>query len=101
MKPTYIVMTSGVHSPTGSGFWGRYRSVAVVLVEDANVQPKMISKRAKGVIKIVRHWGPQSVGKTERCAFAVAMREAETLAAAALNARAMLRDHGVKTEGRS
>lgn len=72
----YIVMTSSAHMP--SSCMGRYKNVAIVEVENENTVPKMISERARGVVRIVRHYGPQSVGKTARCAFERALREARS-----------------------
>lgn len=57
---------------------GPYRNVAVVEVE-AGAEPKMISTRARGVRRIVRHYGPQSVGKTDRCAYRRTLAEAAEL----------------------
>jgi hypothetical protein len=41
----------------------------------------MISERAKGCHRIVETWESRNIGKTDRCAFRVALREAEELAA--------------------
>lgn len=77
----FIVMTSSAAIPgTGMGrSYGRYRDVAVVEVEDGT-QPKMISKRAKGVVRIVRVWKRQFVGKTLDCAYHRALGQAQALA---------------------
>lgn len=58
---------------------GRYKNVAVLEVE-AGAAPKMISERSKGVVRIVVHYGPQNVGKTERCAYERTLRHAKNLA---------------------
>ncbi|MCS3727240.1 hypothetical protein [Bradyrhizobium betae] len=63
----WIVMTASGQMP--SRCKGRYRRVAVVEIEEAGIVPKMISERAKGVRRIVRDYGPKSVGKTEACAY--------------------------------
>lgn len=59
---------------------GVYKRIAIVETVSAE-RPKMISERTKGVIRIVRSWERLHVGKTERCAYARAMREAEGLLA--------------------
>ena len=74
----YVVMTSSAHMP--SSCWGVYRNVAVVEVAEGCLYPAMISERARGVVRIVRHYGPQNVGKSERCAFQRTMREPNALA---------------------
>lgn len=74
----YIVMTSAAKMPQCC--WGRYRNVAVVEVEDINVRPTMISMRALNVIRIVKHFGPQSVGKTKACAYERTLVEAYRMA---------------------
>jgi hypothetical protein len=78
----WIVMTSSAHMPNSC--WGRYRNVALVLLRDGGLPPKIITDRAKGVAKLI-HLGHHHVGKTSRCAYARALTEAETRAAA-LNA---------------
>ena len=75
-----IVMTSSAHVAGTARRFGRYRNVAVVEVE-AGAQPAMISERARGVVRIVRHFGTCSVGKTERCEYRRALAEAEALVA--------------------
>jgi len=75
----YIVMTSAARMPNSC--WGIYRNVAVVEIDQhmtARGQlPKMISRRAKGVLALY-HMGRLNVGYTERCAYAKAVKEAET-----------------------
>lgn len=73
----FVVMDSAARMP--SKCWGRYRRVAVVEIERGAV-PKMISSRARGVVRIVKTW--------ERChaqgmetAFSRAMEDAQMLAA--------------------
>jgi hypothetical protein len=74
----YTVMTSSAKMPASCK--GRYRNVAVVEWDGATY-PKMISERARGVVRVIRHYGALSVGKTERCAYRRAVREAEVLVA--------------------
>ena len=77
---TWIVMTSCAAVP-GSWTWKHeYRNVALVrLTQEYTAKgliPKMISDRAKGVLRII-HMGHYPVGKTERAAFQRAYAEAE------------------------
>jgi len=78
MRTEYIVKTSAAKMPRSC--WGRYVRVAVLEVE-AGTEPAMISERARGVVRIVETWERLSVGKTNRCAAARAVAEAEALAA--------------------
>jgi hypothetical protein len=78
MTTQLIVMTSSARVAGKARRFGTYRNVAVVEVE-AGSQPAMISERARGVVRIVQHFGALSVGSTERCAYARALREAESL----------------------
>ena len=64
----YIVMTSSAQV-RGKAKFGRYRNIAVVEVKDGHPTPAMISARARGVVRIVRHYGSCSVGTTERCQY--------------------------------
>ena len=75
---TYVIRTSAAHMPNSCK--GVYRRVAVLEVEDG-VVPKMISPRAKGVRRVVRTWERLNVGSTERCAYRIALAQAEALAA--------------------
>lgn len=56
-----------------------YRNVAVLEVEPG-AAPKMISERARGVVRIIAHYGPQNVGKTKRCAYERTLAKAKNLA---------------------
>lgn len=76
-KTEYAVVTSSARMPLSC--WGRYRRVAVVCKIEGSV-PKMISDRARGIVEIVRDYGPQHEGSTERCAYERALIEAEDLA---------------------
>ena len=79
MATEYVVLTSSAHVKGKARQFGRYRNVAVC--EVTGCYPKMISKRARGMVSIIRHWGACSVGKTERCQYRRALREAEALKA--------------------
>jgi hypothetical protein len=72
----YVVCTSQAKMPQSC--WGKYRRVAVIETTDGIV-PKMISERARGVVRIVETWERLHVGG-DRSAYAVAMREAADLA---------------------
>lgn len=73
----FIVQTSAAKMPASC--WGRYRRVAVLEVEGP-VIPKMLSERAKGVVRVVKIWDKLYAGKTDRCAFQKACAEAQALA---------------------
>ena len=74
----YIVMTSTAQMP--SSVRSPYRRVAVVETDlPEGAEPKMISERARGVIRIVETWERQFVGATEKCAYQRALSEAEAL----------------------
>lgn len=72
----FSVMTAAAAMPRSC--WGTYRRVAVV-EHLPGVVPAMISERARGVVRVVETWEKCNVGKTERSAYAVALREAEAL----------------------
>jgi hypothetical protein len=74
----YIVTESAAHMP--SSCWGRYRRIAVLEVEDHVTHVKMISLRARGVIRVVRTWEKRADGLTERSAAGRARTEAIKLA---------------------
>jgi len=79
----YIVMTSSAKMP--ASVKSRYRNVAVVET-DGEGTPLFIGERARHLVRIVHHYGPKSVGKTDRCAFQVALADA-IATAAELNAK--------------
>ena len=73
----YVVAESAACMP--SSCWGRYRRVAVLEMADGAPAPKMISERARGVVRVVRTWEKRADGLTERCAAARARVEAAAL----------------------
>ena len=75
--PHAIVMTSSAKMP--GSVRHPYRNVAVVLVEGDN-RPAMISAKARGVVRIVHHFGPQCVGKTAKCAYQRTLVKAQRMA---------------------
>ena len=83
----WIVMTSAAHMPSSCS--GQYKNVALVQLNQhytaRNMVPKMISERARGVLR-VRHYGHHNVGKTARSAFYRVLAEAERHAAELNNA---------------
>lgn len=76
MKTEFIVQTAAACMP--SSCWGRYRRVAVLEVVKG-VEPKMISARARGVVRVVQTWERRHVGLTERGAYQRAVAEAQDL----------------------
>jgi len=78
-KTQYIVKTAAAAMPNKC--WGEYRRVAVLEV-DVGVEPSMISERARGVHRVVATWERLNVGKTEKCAYARAIKDAEEMASA-------------------
>lgn len=72
--PRFIVMVAAAKMP--SSCMGQYKRIAIVET-DMVTMPKMISNRANGVVRIVQTWDRLSVGKTKRCAYAVALAEAK------------------------
>lgn len=80
MTTRFIVKSSAARMPPNC--WGTYRRVAVLEVLADALEPRMISQRARGVVAVVRTWERRSVGRTDRCAYQVAMRDAAELAAA-------------------
>ena len=79
---TAIVVTKSASMP--SSCKGHYRKVYVVdLSPDAAALgyiPPQVRQGGKHIISIVRDLGPHNVGKTDRCAFARAVKEAEQIA---------------------
>lgn len=79
---TYMVLTATENMP--SSCWGRYGRVAVVEVDESKLRdgdtcPRMISERAKGVVRIVAQWRRLNIGTTARCAYHSARSEADAL----------------------
>ena len=78
----FIVQTAIASMP--SSCKGYYRRVAVLEVEDGVTSVKMISPRAKGLVRIVATW-EKCHAAGENTAYARALADAEEMAAA-LNA---------------
>lgn len=76
----FVVMTSSAHVRGKARKYGQYRNVAVVQT-DGEAIPAMISDRARHMVRIVRHFGSRSVGKTPRCQYHQTLAWAETVAA--------------------
>ncbi len=79
MNTHYIVQTAAAHMPNSC--WGNYGKVAVLEVDEGVEQVAMISERARGCHRIVSLWDRLNIGKTDRCAFRQAIKEAEEEAA--------------------
>jgi hypothetical protein len=75
---TFVVLDKAAKMP--GTCWGIYRRVAVLEVTQGAI-PAMISRRARGVVRVVATWERCNVGKTDRCAFSKARAEARALAA--------------------
>ncbi len=74
----YRIQTAAARMP--GSCWGRYGKIGVVEVEAGYEKPiKMISDRARGVVRVVRIWDRLHMGTTQRCAYARAMAEARRL----------------------
>jgi len=75
---TYKVMTAS--TTPSSNCWGTYRRVGIVELEPGyNGVPKMISERAKGVVRVVETWENLNVGITDRCAYRRALATAQEI----------------------
>lgn len=77
--PRYIVKTARARMP-GSCWSGMsyYRTAILRLVDGAKASDvTMISERARAVEEVVEEWGPSYSGKTDRCAHARDVAEAE------------------------
>jgi hypothetical protein len=61
----------------------------LLIVVRARRLPLWISTRCKDVYRVLRDYGPQSVGKTERCAYQKAIKAAEQFAEEWNNSRSM------------
>jgi len=77
MKTKYIIKSVSACMPASC--WGRYGKIAVLEVEAGLTDVSMCSERATGVVRVVEIWDRLSMGKTDRCAYAVAMAEAQSL----------------------
>ena len=73
----YVIKVSSAKMP--SSCWGKYQHVAVMEMEDDAPYPKMISKRAKGCVRVVKLWPKRFLGISEKCAANVAKYAAEEL----------------------
>lgn len=76
----YVIRTSSAQCPSSWTWTHERRRVAVLEVERGAV-PAMISKRARGVVRVVETWERCYVGRTARCQYQRAIAEAEALVA--------------------
>lgn len=75
----FVVRVSRARMP--SSCWGTYYRVAVLDMTPDAPEPKMISERARGCVRIVRTWEKCRDGSTPKCAVNRAIRGANLLAA--------------------
>jgi hypothetical protein len=91
---SWIVMTSKACMP--ASVRSPYRNVAIVKLTPeyaaADKRPAMISTRARGVA-VLKHRGHHFVGRTDRCAYRIALAEAEAEVAILNLAEAGRREH--------
>ena len=73
----YIVQTAAAKMP--SSCKGEYRRVAVLEVKNGVKKASFISVISKDVKRVIRVWERLNVGTSDRCAYAVALKEAEAL----------------------
>lgn len=85
MTTKFIVMEAASATPASwkwSGGPRGYRRIALVEVDPKMVgRPKMISPRAKGVVRILEIWDRLYEGKTEKCEYRQTLSYARRLAA--------------------
>jgi len=78
----HVVMTSSAKMP--SSVRAAYVNVAVVQLNQEytanNWRPKMISERARGVLRVIRLGHYPAAGKTDRSGYQQAMKRANELA---------------------
>lgn len=75
-----VIKSSAAKMPNSC--WGTYRRIGLLRLEPGlpeDFVPTMISNRSRGVVEVVETWECLNVGTTERCAYAVAMMQAEGL----------------------
>ena len=84
MNTEFIVMSASAQMPASNRF-GRYGKVALCEVEKG-VTPKMISQRARGMVRIVDLRDRLFWGTSSRCAFQKALAELKARAAELNNA---------------
>ena len=68
-----------ISTDTPRGGYGNYAKIGLLEVEPGTTHVSMISERAKGVIRVVETWPGLFRGKTDACAFSVALEEAKIL----------------------
>jgi len=73
----YLIKTSTAKMP--ASVHSRYIHTAVLEVHAGVESVKMISERARGVVRIVRRWGPSYVGSTLKCAASRDLAKAHAL----------------------
>lgn len=78
--PRFIVRSASAWMPASCEF-GNYARVGVLELNDGFTAKDvtMISDRARAVKRVVETWERLNVGKTERCAYRRALRDATDL----------------------
>ena len=76
--PRYVIIVSQAKMPSSCDGSGSYYRIGL-LETDGTQQPKRIDERSRGCVRIVATWERLFRGKTDRCAFARAMKEAESM----------------------
>lgn len=71
----WALMTSAAKMPQKC--WGKYRNVAVVEIHSEGQMPSAIDSRRKNVLAIPFYRGKLNVGKTEACAYNIALADAQ------------------------
>lgn len=74
----FLVLSSAARMP--GRFSSRYRRVGVVEALAGAPRPKMLSARARGVVRVVQTWERLHVGRTPRAAYQAALADAHRLA---------------------
>ena len=80
MNTRFIVKTAAYAAPASRKWQHPRRRVAVLEVLPEGPEPKMISSRARGVVRVVRVWEDLYAGPSDHCQYAVALRLARELA---------------------
>lgn len=75
----FIIKTSRDRVPGLRYGIADYYRIGVLEMEEGTTVAKMISPRARGVVRVVETWDALYRGKTDRCAYARAMKEAQSL----------------------
>ena len=75
----YIIQTAQAKMPASCRGSQDYYRIAVLELDGSGIEPKFIGQRARGVSRVVETWERLYRGSTTKCAFEIAMIEAEAL----------------------